>query len=354
MSWRIKKNRRIISHILFWNMLWLFYVFFFSYNFSNKTLVFIFSTFLIPITAIPTYLTVYILTPKYLNTKRYIWFGIYSAFIFLFTVFCIVLLIILSLAYIDQLKFENLPSMGKNYIYLTILVYFIVALLSFFNIWKKNVQIISRNDKLQNQLLTAKVNAKEQELAYLKNQIHPHFLFNVLNTIYGLALQKASETPVVVLKLSNLLDYILYQANKPFVQLSDEIHNLEQYIDLERIRFNDTLKVNFIKNIDNQDALIPPMLLLPFVENVFKHGSIINGFLSVFIEISVINHALDFRVKNTFKQTHLKNGLGLKNAKERLQILYPKDYDLQIQSDQNCFEVRLQINHLNQKNVKKN
>jgi len=209
----------------------------------------------------------------------------------------------------------------------------------------------SRNDKLKNQLLTAKIKSKEQELVYLKNQIHQNFLCNILNTIYGLALIKASETPEIVLKLSNLLDYILYQANKPVVQLSDEILHLEQYIDLEKMRFNDTLKVNFIKNIDNQDVLIPPMLLLPFVENVFKHGSIINGFLSVFIEISIINNSLDFRVKNTFKSTTLKSGLGLKKIKERLEILFPKHYDLKIQSDQNWFVVLLQINLLNQKDV---
>jgi two-component system LytT family sensor kinase len=255
----------------------------------------------------------------------------------------------LIVAYTDDIKFEDLPPMSRNYAYLTILVYLVVVFASFLSIWRKNAQVLTQNNELQNLLLTAKIKTKEQELDYLKNQIHPHFLFNTLNTIYGFALKKSSETPNIILKLSNLLDYILYQANKSTVPLIDEIIHLEGYIDLERIRFSDTLKVNFIKEIENQDVLIAPMLLLPFVENVFKHGSIVDGFLSIIIDISVTNNTLKFSIKNTFKQTTSKDGLGLKNIKERLDILYPTNYNLKIISNPNWFEVLLEINHLTQK-----
>jgi two-component system LytT family sensor kinase len=349
MNWIIKKNRIVKSHILFWGLLWLLYFFFFSYNSNNKSYVFTISTFLTLITTFPTYLTVNVLIPKYLSKKKYKWFGIFSFFTFLFTIFCIILLLMLIVAYTDDIKFEDLPPMSRNYAYLTILVYLVVVFASFLSIWRKNAQVLTQNNELQNLLLTAKIKTKEQELDYLKNQIHPHFLFNTLNTIYGFALKKSSETPNIILKLSNLLDYILYQANKSTVPLIDEIIHLEGYIDLERIRFSDTLKVNFIKEIENQDVLIAPMLLLPFVENVFKHGSIVDGFLSIIIDISVTNNTLKFSIKNTFKQTTSKDGLGLKNIKERLDILYPTNYNLKIISNPNWFEVLLEINHLTQK-----
>jgi len=212
-----------------------------------------------------------------------------------------------------------------------------------------NTQILRKNSILQNLLLTSKVKAKEQELVYLKNQIHPHFLFNALNTVYGLALKNTPETPTIILKLSNLLDYILYQANKPKVLLVSEIEHLEHYIDLEKIRFNDTLKVTFTKQIENLEAEIAPLVLLPFVENIFKHGGMINGVLEAIINISVTDTVLDFNIKNTFRRKASTGGLGLKNIKERLDILYPENYYLLIDSNLNWYEVRLKINHLKHK-----
>ncbi len=94
-------------------------------------------------------------------------------------------------------------------------------------------------------MLTAQLQFKEQELHYLKKQIHPHFLFNTLNTIYGLALKQSSHTPEIILRLSNLLDYILYQVDKPRVTLKEEVMHIREYIELERIRFQDTLEIEF-------------------------------------------------------------------------------------------------------------
>ncbi|MBP2834332.1 histidine kinase, partial [Aquimarina sp. U1-2] len=99
--------------------------------------------------------------------------------------------------------------------------------------------------KLETKILETQLKLKDQELNYLKMQIHPHFLFNTLNTMYGFALKKADETPEMILKLSNLLDYLLYQVDKPFVALIDEINHIDDYIELEKMRFNDTLQVNF-------------------------------------------------------------------------------------------------------------
>ncbi|MCB0474792.1 MAG: sensor histidine kinase [Flavobacteriaceae bacterium] len=339
-----KKVTRYIKHMLFWIAVWLFYSFFFSYNNSDLNYVLVFSTMLVPITAIPTYLVVKVLIPNYLNPKKYVLFGIYNLSVFLLTTLFIILLLSLSIAFIDYFKFKDLPPMGRSYAYLITLVYLIVLLVSFENIWKKNTQIAEQNHALENRLLIEKLKAKEHELNYLKNQLHPHFLFNTLNTIYGLALKKSENIPEITLKLSGLLDYVLYQTNKETVTLQDEIAHLEQYIDLEKIRFNDCLKVTLTKEIGNQKLPIAPLLLLPFVENAFKHGAVTDDYLQVLITISVIDNVLDFRIKNTSDKKETREGIGLKNVKERLKILYPKNHDLQIDSKTNWFEVHLKIN----------
>ncbi len=346
MKFSINKNYKRGQHLLFWIAIWVFYLFFFSYNSELSNYIVALSTYLVPITAIATYTMVYRFIPKYLSAKKYIQFGIYTFIILLFTTFCILLFLMVSISFIPEFKTEDLPPLGRNYIFIVLLVYLIVALASLANLWKKNSEIAMRNKDLQNEVITAKFKAKEQELVYLKNQIHPHFLFNTLNTIYGLALKKSDDTPEFILKLSRLLDYILYQTNKQEVSLIEELKHIEDYIDLEKIRFKDTLSINFTKKIENQYFKVAPMLLLPFVENAFKHGIIINGFLNVIIDISISETELNFNIKNTYTPIESMDGLGLKNLKERLELLYPEKYVLKINKTSNWYEVHLNLKHV--------
>jgi len=133
-----------------------------------------------------------------------------------------------------------MPPMSQNYIFILILVYLIVGIISFMSLLSHNFKTLSKNKELENKILETQLQLKDQELQYLKKQIHPHFLFNTLNTIYGFALKQSKNTPDIILKLSNLLDYILYQVNKPKVSLKEEILHVKEYIDLEKIRFQDT------------------------------------------------------------------------------------------------------------------
>ena len=186
---------------------------------------------------------------------------------------------------------------------------------------------------------------KEQELNYLKMQIHPHFLFNTLNTMYGFALKKADETPEMILKLSNLLDYLLYQVDKPFVSLNDEINHINDYIELEKMRFNDTLHINFETENILADTKIAPMLLLPFVENSFKHGSLKKGVLNVSIKLYCKKKSLFFEIKNTSTINAIsENGIGLDNIKKRLDLLYKDQYTLTINNENGLFKVNLKLN----------
>lgn len=243
-----------------------------------------------------------------------------------------------------------MPPMSRNYVFVLILVYLVVLLVSFVNLLNHNFETESKNKELQNKILETQLQIKDQELQYLKKQIHPHFLFNTLNTIYGFALKRSVDTPDIILKLSNLLDYILYQVNKPAVSLHEEILHLKEYIALERIRFQDTLKVSFESSDSYEDKLIPPMLLIPFVENSFKHGNLIDGFLQIDIKIKLQGDDLYFEIKNTVKQedeSENQPGIGLENIEKRLNLLYPDNYQLDVNIKGNWYTVKLHIININ-------
>ena len=241
--------------------------------------------------------------------------------------------------------------MGRNFIFILILVYLVVGLFSFVYILKHNFSVQSKFKALENKILETNLQLKEQELNYLKKQIHPHFLFNTLNTIYGFALKKSEYTPDIILKLSNLLDYILYQVQKPTVLLEDEIEHIKEYIDLEKIRFQDRLNVSFSISKKIQNIEIPPMLLIPFVENAFKHGSIVNGKLNIEIETQIKNNTFSFFIRNTFikNQENNTNGIGLENIVKRLELLYSDNYSLDIKTEKNNYSVTLKIINVKKK-----
>jgi two-component system, LytTR family, sensor kinase len=187
----------------------------------------------------------------------------------------------------------------------------------------------------------------ETELKYLRNQTNPHFLFNTLNNIYALARKKSDDTPGAIIKLSKLLRFMLYDAAKPLVTISDEVRLLEDYVDLERIRYNGKLTITFLKDIHDEQELISPLLLLPFVENAFKHGASESRFASfIHLEMKLQDGVLRFSVKNT-KEKHDGEcegpNIGLNNVKRQLELLYT-DYDMQVINEPSVFIVLLTIN----------
>jgi sensor histidine kinase YesM len=185
------------------------------------------------------------------------------------------------------------------------------------------------------------------ELKFLRNQTNPHFLLNTLNNIYGLARKKSDDTAEVVMKLSELLRFILYESRGSLITLADEIKVIEDYLELEMIRYNERLSVSFNKSLDGACYKITPLLLLPFVENAFKHGISETRFESfIKIDISVRNGRLRFCIENTKEHDqHGSNGasIGLVNVKRQLELSY-KDYDLKVANEDNLFTVNLFLN----------
>ena len=350
---QINNSKFILLHLLFWIGVWFFFVYFFSYNSSNANYVTWFSSFLLPVTMVTTYFFVYFLIPKYLLVKKYKLFALYSVYTLIFSTYLILMAIFGSFVFLSNMEIKNMPPMSRNYVFILILVYLIVGIVSFVNLLNQNFKTASENKELQNKILETQLQIKDQELQYLKKQIHPHFLFNTLNTIYGFALKQSKHTPNIILKLSNLLDYILYQVNKPKVSLKKEVLHIKEYIDLEKIRFQDTLKVSFSTGDISDEKQITPMLLIPFVENAFKHGSLIDGFLNVDIQIEMTENQLRFSIKNTViidDSKERKAGIGLENIKKRLNLLYKNNHQLLIENQDGWFKVVLIISNLNRIN----
>ncbi|MEO7047323.1 MAG: histidine kinase [Ferruginibacter sp.] len=187
----------------------------------------------------------------------------------------------------------------------------------------------------------------ETELKFLRNQINPHFLMNTLNNIYALARKKSDETAEVVMRLSELLRFVLYESNSQFISLNQEISLLDDYLALESIRYNKRLSVHFSKDIDSGNYQITPLLLLPFIENAFKHGISETRFESyISVELKVHNGYLNLSVENTNDHedsTIPVSNIGLKNVKRQLELSY-SDYRLDINDGSYFFEIDLFIN----------
>jgi LytS/YehU family sensor histidine kinase len=187
----------------------------------------------------------------------------------------------------------------------------------------------------------------ETELNFLKSQIHPHFFFNTLNNLYSLTIQKSDLAPEIVLKLSDLMSYMLYESGAPTVPLDKEIANLENYIAIERLRFGDRIALTFEKEGDTGLVQIPPLILLAFVENSFKHG-LKNNIRSVRIDIrlQVQPGHIFFNISNPMEEEAAgeeRNGIGLKNVTRRLDLLYGSLYTLDLTRTDDVFGVHLKI-----------
>jgi two-component system LytT family sensor kinase len=199
------------------------------------------------------------------------------------------------------------------------------------------------------------------ELNFLKSQVHPHFFFNTLNNLYSLTLQKSDLAPEVVLKLSDLMSYMLYESGAALVTLKKEIANLENYIALERLRFGNRLSLSFEKEGLPTDSIrIPPLILLTFVENSFKHGigsSIGEGRIAITLKIQqqellfAIDNSVDHSpvppsdpyVPPTDHRTPINAGIGLKNVVRRLDLLYGPRYRLRLAETNGNFHVTLKM-----------
>ena len=202
--------------------------------------------------------------------------------------------------------------------------------------------------KLKQATQQLRIEKQEAEMNYLKSQTNPHFLFNTLNNIYSLARDKSDLAPESVLRLSKILRFMLYETGGEFIAIEQELKIISDYIALEKLRYDESLHINFNYDIEDMKQAIPPLLLIPLVENAFKHGASetrVQPFVD--IHLSVKNRQLAFFVKNSndgfTREEKVKENIGLSNLRRQLELLFT-DYNLSVEQSESIFTAALKIN----------
>ena len=334
---------RIAWHILFWSAAVVFFTLFFGHQQKEYTYTLYFVGILLPITMVTAYILIYYLVPRYLLNKRYFAFIVRTVFTILASFYLGTMAIFMMLFFFIYGDGPQMDPSTVDVYFLAVGMYFVImaaVVIKLFKLWYEKQQTES---KLEKEKLQA-------ELNMLKSQIHPHFLFNTLNNIYSLALQKSDAAPEMLVKLSEILHYILYECNGPFVPLEKEIYLLKNYVDLEKIRYDERLELDWIVPGKPPPIDLAPMILLPFVENAFKHGaSKVREKALLRIELTVKSKTLEFRVTNNKPAGSInvkeggEHGLGLKNVRQRLEMIYPEKHRLEILEEEKTFSVYLFI-----------
>ena len=216
-------------------------------------------------------------------------------------------------------------------------------------------KLFHHNFKLRQTTQQLRFEKQEAELNYLKSQTNPHFLFNTLNNIYSLAKDKSDLAPESILRLSKILRFMLYETSREFISVEQELEIISDYIALEKLRYDDLLRINFKHEIEDVKQPLPPLLLIPLVENAFKHGvSETSNLPFVDIYLSANQQQLIFVVKNSTENFHveeslpdgqagIKENIGLSNLRRQLELLYT-DYNLSVEQNENVFTATLKIN----------
>ena len=340
------KGSRVLSHLLFWVVYITFFLFqyrFFASSSEYSLLTISKSLVLTSIADIAAaYFTVYFLLPKFLLKKKYLLFAI--GFILsagMAILFQRLLLYYISYQHIYNYSMEEIGSFWRiNPFYSFINIYSVVALFTTIKLlkyWFKNQQLKS---ELENK-------NKTSELALLRSQLNPHFLFNTLNNIDSLILTNQEKASDAIIKLSDILRFIVYDASD-VVPLDKEINYLKSYISLQQLRLKDPEFVSFKTKGNCTGKTIAPMLFIPFIENAFKHGLKNVDSPGIDILLDCNKNSINFEVINHFDDDIVLNkdnssGIGLVNTKRRLELLYPGEYELSIKKQNGYYKTSLII-----------
>ncbi len=282
------------------------------------------------------YFNLLYLIPNYLARHAFIYFGLVLASCAIITP---IEVLVLYFVYADTPEYQaNLVDQQVRIYLGNVFVTILATVLRVIMDWWRY-----QNEKQV--LLTQTI---QSELRFLKSQINPHFLFNTLNNLYALTLKKSDKAPEIVLKLAEIMRYMLYECNERSVHLSKEIQYMHNYLDLERLRQPKEADIRFTVDGHVSEQLVSPLLFVPFVENSFKHGlnhATSGGF--VHIRLSVQGEDLEFVIENSKvpqvpRASHPRSGgIGLANVKQRLEILYPENHHLEVLDEPNLYKVTL-------------
>lgn len=288
------------------------------------------------------YFHVYFLLPKLLFRKKIISYILF--FLFGLVVFYVIRTELIFIFINDNVWPES-QTPQRAYAFNHILVVFLIGIydVGLATTIKLTTDWIFDKKRIEN----LQENQLKTELQFLKAQIQPHFFFNTLNNLYALTLEKSKQAPEVVLKLSEIMEYILYDAKEPRIRLLSEINYIQNYIDLEKLRYGDKVSVQINIQGDIETQSVPPLLFLTFIENCFKHGTVENNKLNILIEFEVThNNVLRFSVinnYNSFTENKKNHGIGNQNVLRRLELLYKDKFSLDIKTEKQSYIVELLI-----------
>ncbi|MFT5167548.1 MAG: two-component system LytT family sensor kinase [Saprospiraceae bacterium] len=278
----------------------------------------------------------YFLLPRFFYQKKYLQFFTY------------VLLVIAGVILIEELVIERIyfpDTKGKHFpgVFFSLLdVLPVITILSGFKFaW----------DALgkQREVDELKATIKESELQFLKSQINPHFLFNNLNNLYSYAIENSPKTPEIILELSGVLRYMLYECKEQYVSFAKEVEQLENFINLNEMQIEERGEVHFLAQNIQTGFQIAPLILIVFIENAFKHSTASQtDKIKIDVDLKLSDAGiLNFVCKNSFQELsntdNLSHGIGLENVKKRLQLIYPGAYQLDIEKSKTYYEVQLSI-----------
>ncbi len=333
-------SKPVVYHSIFWITVLLFYSGFEMWVTGNN-LFYVFSNNVIKliILGIAVYYNIYVLIPKYLAQKKITHY---------FGFFILLVLVVTPIeSFLIFSNSESLPEVQAQIqrdLNLTfVLNFFVVGTSSLVKITVDWLKSQREKQELQTQTM-------QSELRFLKSQINPHFLFNTLNSLYALTLKKSDKAPDIVLKLSEMMRYMLYECNVPLVRLNKEVHYIGNYLDLEKLRQGENIDIKFEVEGTISDQKIAPLMFMSFIENCFKHG-LGNHITPGFVHISLIveGNKMEAIIKNSKPQSMPKplnprsGGIGLGNVKRRLNLLYPNRYSLDIEDAPNTYTVDLKV-----------
>ena len=346
------KGNRVLRHILFWTILFLLDLFKdIIINEKNQHFTIkeglIFNVIGFSTQIIASYFIAYFWIEKFIKTKKYILsILVFCSVIYLLGVISRILVVHVGEPLVKPFPFEqeSIQEIVTDYSWL--LARYIPSILLNALVFVA-VKYYFEDEREKSKKLVLSKEKTAGELKTLKAQLNPHFLFNTLNNIYTLSLDNSPKTSTSISKLSEILDHVLYRCNGKYVSLSSEIELLKNFIELEKLRYDERLQVSFITEIEN-DTEIPPLILLSLVENAFKHGAgEDSGSPKIDIHISNKESTFVFKISNTISkdyQSENKENIGLSNIRKQLDLICENNYNLDILPKENKFTVTLQIN----------
>jgi sensor histidine kinase YesM len=328
-----------IYHILFWLLLYLVLI---SMDSKELGLFFALGTNLITISffILIVYLNFFYLFPQYLQNKSLFWHLVSLAVAA--TMVTPIKSFILYFVYYDHPEKRSFILENQGFFFLSF--FFLGVGSSIYNIMNEWIKGQRDTSELKNKTL-------QSELNFLKSQINPHFLFNTLNNLYALTLKKSDLAPEIVLKLSEMMRYMLYECNERRVPLQKEINYVKNYLELEKLRQGKKFDIQFKLKGNVEDQKIAPLMFIPFLENSFKHGvnnQLTDGFVEIQLDIEKDNVRVD--IENSKAPTlpspsgRKSGGIGLVNVRRRLDLLYPDNYILDIENNPNTYKITLELN----------